>query len=80
MPGRRVAPALGCSYATLMRRVAENDSPVAFIRIGSRVSFVTADLRRVLHLDGSNNNGAAPNGGPVDVATANETRSDQRRE
>ncbi len=72
MDGRPVAPVLGVSYSTLMRAVAENRSPVAFIRIGSRVKFLTADLRRVLGLDppAPNGNGhgatnAAPGGDAV---------------
>jgi len=52
MPGRETAAAIGCSYATLMRAVQDDRSPVAFVRCGARVSFVTADLRRVLKLDG----------------------------
>lgn len=51
MTGHEVAQALGCSYSSLMRAVAEDRSPVCFVRIGSRVTFPTAAVRRVLHLD-----------------------------
>jgi hypothetical protein len=50
--GHETAAALGISYSTLMRAVSENRSPVAFVKVGARVVFVTADLRRVLQLDG----------------------------
>jgi hypothetical protein len=48
---REAAPHLGCSDATLFRAIAEDRSPVAFIKCGARISIVTADLRRVLQLD-----------------------------
>lgn len=54
---KEAAPSLGVSPATLFRAIAENRSPVAFIRCGSRVSIVTADLRRVLQLDPPAKNG-----------------------
>lgn len=56
---REAAPFLGVSDATLFRAIAQDRSPVAFIKTGSRISVVTADLRRVLHLDASEGNGAA---------------------
>jgi hypothetical protein len=59
MTGRETAPALGVSYASLMRAVAEDRCPVAFIKCGNRIAFVTADVRRRLHLDPpANGNGA----------------------
>jgi predicted DNA-binding transcriptional regulator AlpA len=48
---RESALALGISAATLFRAIAEGRSPVAVVKCGARVNVVTADLRRVLHLD-----------------------------
>jgi excisionase family DNA binding protein len=52
MSVREAAPLLGVSAASLYRAVHESRSPVKTIRVGSRVLVVTADLRRVLNLDG----------------------------
>jgi hypothetical protein len=57
LPVREAAPLLGVSPASLFRAISDDRSPVAFVRCGSRVSIVTADLRRVLHLDEPATNG-----------------------
>lgn len=54
---REAAPLLGVSPATLFRAIAEDRSPVAFVKVGTRVQIITADLRRVLHLPDSPANG-----------------------
>ncbi len=51
MTVRETAPLLGVSAASLYRAIAEGRSPVETVRCGSRVVVVTADVRRVLHLD-----------------------------
>jgi excisionase family DNA binding protein len=52
MSVREAALLLGVSAASLYRAVHESRSPVKTIQVGARVLVVTADLRRVLHLDG----------------------------
>jgi hypothetical protein len=47
---REAAPLLGVSPATLFRAIANDRSPVAFLRCGARVVVVTASLRRALGL------------------------------
>lgn len=41
----------GVSPATFYRAVAEGRAPCATVKVGSRVAVVTADARRVLHLE-----------------------------
>jgi excisionase family DNA binding protein len=54
---REAAPFLGVSDSTLFRAIALDRSPVAFVKTGTRISIVTADLRRVLQLDPAPTNG-----------------------
>jgi hypothetical protein len=59
---REAAPALGVSAATLFRAIAEDRSPVAYVKCGARISIVTADLRRVLHVGANGDRSSEPSG------------------
>jgi hypothetical protein len=59
---REAAPLLGVSAASLFRAISEDRSPVAFIKCGARISIVTADLRRVLHVGANGDRSSELNG------------------
>jgi hypothetical protein len=54
---RDAAPWFDVSAATLYRAIAEGRAPCDVIRVGTRVSIVTASARRVLGLDPPTANG-----------------------
>ena len=51
VPVAEGAPWFGVSKATFYRAAAIGKAPCATVKVGSRVLIVTADARRVLHLD-----------------------------
>jgi excisionase family DNA binding protein len=59
---REAAPLLGVSAATLFRAIAADESPVAFVKCGARISIVTADLRSVLHVGSNGERNSEPTG------------------
>jgi predicted DNA-binding protein (UPF0251 family) len=56
------APYLGVSKATLFRAIAEDQSPVAYVKTRGRIAIVTADLRRVLHVGANGKQDSEPIG------------------
>jgi hypothetical protein len=81
---REGAPWFGVSPATFYRAAAEGRAPCDVLKVGARVSIVTASARRVLGLDppATNGSGSVRDEGPapdVPALVRNDSRGQSSR-